>query len=307
MNEMVEIGQQRLVGEVIELWQDQATIQVYEDTTGRRPGDVVFGQGLALFVELGPGLIGQIFDGIQRPLSRLFETTGAFIQRGKAGVALSRERIWPFRPIAKTGQKVKGGEIIGEIRETERIIHHLMVPPDAEGLLVWIAPEGPYSLEDNLAVIEAHGQRRKIKFYQRWPVRKARPVKKRLCSDEPLFTGQRVIDFFFPLAKWGSAAIPGGFGTGKTVTQHQLSKWADADIIVYIGCGERGNEMTGVLTDFPKLIDPRSKQPLIQLSKELSLLPTLRYASSCQRGQYLYRNNHCRILSRHGLSRSSDG
>ncbi len=264
MNEMVEIGQERLVGEVIELWEDQATIQVYEDTTGLKPGDPIFGQGIPLFVELGPGLIGHIFDGIQRPLTSLYETSGSFIHRGKAAVALSREKVWPFKPQAKVGQKVLPGEIIGEVKETDRITHQVMVPPSLQGTLIWIAPEGPYSLEDRIALIEADGHQDEIRLYQRWPVRQPRPIKKRLRPEEPLFTGQRVIDFFFPLAKGGTAAIPGGFGTGKTVTQHQLSKWADADIIVYIGCGERGNEMTGVLTDFPRLLDPRTKQPLIQ-------------------------------------------
>lgn len=265
MNEMVEVGSERLVGEVIGLDGDTATIQVYEDTTGLKPGTEVYGQGMPLFAELGPGLIGHIFDGIQRPLTELKERWGDFIQRGKTGTALSREKVWQFTPSLKEGDAVDSGQILGTIQETEVIVHKALVPPDMAGVIKKIAGPGGLTLEETVAVIEAvDGRQVEIKLFHRWPVRQPRPYAGRLMPSEPLLTGQRVIDTFFPLAKGGTAAIPGGFGTGKTVTQHQLSKWADADVIIYIGCGERGNEMTGVLTDFPQLLDPRTKRPLIE-------------------------------------------
>ncbi len=265
MNEMVEVGDERLVGEVIGLDGDRATIQVYEDTTGLKPGTEIVGQGMPLFAELGPGLIGHIFDGIQRPLRELQELWGDFIRRGKTGTALSREKVWKFTPEAEAGEEVEPGQVIGLIQETEAVRHRMLVPPGVSGTLEKIAPEGNYTLEDTIAVVRQGGGRQEnIKLFHRWPVRKPRPYARRLMPSEPLLTGQRVIDTFFPLAKGGTAAIPGGFGTGKTVTQHQLSKWADADVIVYIGCGERGNEMTGVLTDFPQLLDPRTQRPLIE-------------------------------------------
>ncbi len=265
MNEMVEVGENRLVGEVIGLDDNVATVQVYEDTTGLRPGAKVFGQSIPLFAELGPGLIGQIFDGIQRPLNILKEQWGDFIKRGKTTVALSRDKVWRFEPLIEKGYTVSPGTIVGQVKETEAIIHKILVPPGISGILKDIAPTGNYTLEDTVAKIETKsGELKGLKMFHRWPVRQPRPCKKRFMPSIPLFTGQRVIDTFFPLAKGGTAAIPGGFGTGKTVTQHQLSKWADADIIIYIGCGERGNEMTGVLTDFPKLLDPRTQRPLIE-------------------------------------------
>lgn len=265
MNEMVLIGEEKLVGEVVELFRNGATIQVYEDTTGLAPGALVHGQGLPLFVELGPGIVGNIFDGTQRPLSVAYRDSGAFITRGKAVEALERDKPWAFTPKAKAGDAVPPGCVLGDVRETDHIAHRVMAPPDHGGKLVEIAPEGLYTLSEKVAVIEdASGERRDISLYCRWPVRRMRPYRERSFPSEPLFTGQRVVDFFFPLAKGGAAAIPGGFGTGKTITQHQLSKWADADIIVYIGCGERGNEMAGVLEDFPKLLDPRTNRPLIE-------------------------------------------
>ncbi len=265
MNEMVEVGTQRLVGEVIGLEGDTATIQVYEDTTGLRPGTEIIGQGMPLFAELGPGLIGHIFDGIQRPLTELQEKWGDFIQRGKVGSALSREEIWRFTPRLGQGEIVRSGQILGVVQETEAIEHKILIPPEVTGTIKKVAGPGNYTLEETIAVIETTGGRDiEIRLYHRWPVRVPRPYGKRQMPSEPLLTGQRVIDTFFPLAKGGTAAIPGGFGTGKTVTQHQLSKWADADVIVYIGCGERGNEMTGVLTDFPQLLDPRTQRPLIE-------------------------------------------
>ncbi len=265
MNEMVEVGEERLAGEVIGLEKGIATIQVYEDTTGIQPGTPIFGQGLPLFVELGPGLVGEIFDGIQRPLKVLRERWGDFIHRGKIGTALPREKVWSFEPILKAGDDVSPGQRLGKVPESKGVDHFILVPVEVKGRLKWIANGGSYTLDDVIAEIESHqGQTYRIKLYHRWPVRKLRPYKERLMPSEPLITGQRVIDTFFPLAKGGTAAIPGGFGTGKTVTQHQLSKWADADIIVYIGCGERGNEMTGVLVDFPQLLDPRTQRPLIE-------------------------------------------
>lgn len=265
MNEMVVIGDENLVGEVIELYEDRATIQVYEDTTGLKPGTPVYSQGLPLFVELGPGIIGHIFDGIQRPLSVMYRDSGPFITKGKAAGALGRHKTWYFTPKIGVGEKVHAGQVIGEVTETDRIIHRIMIPPNVNGRLLEIVPEGSYTIDEKIALLEDEkGTIREIKLHQKWPVRQIRPYQKRIPPDEPLFTGQRVIDFLFPLAKGGTAAIPGGFGTGKTITQHQLSKWVDADIIVYIGCGERGNEMAGVLMDFPKLLDPHSGRPLIE-------------------------------------------
>lgn len=265
MNEMVVIGEEKLLGEVIELYGDQATIQVYEDTTGLKPGTSVHGQGLPLFTELGPGIVGHVFDGIQRPLSVMYQDSGPFIRRGKAGAVLNRDKAWAFKPKTGSGERVSPGQVIGDVEETDRVVHRIMVPPNLSGRLLEIAPEGIYTIEEKIALLEDEkGETQEIKLYQKWPVRRIRPYQKRILPSEPLFTGQRVIDFFFPLAKGGTAAIPGGFGTGKTITQHQLSKWVDADIIVYIGCGERGNEMAGVLMDFPKLLDPRTGRPLIE-------------------------------------------
>lgn len=265
MNEMVVIGEERLLGEVVELYRDGATIQVYEDTTGLQPGIFVYGQGLPLFVELGPGIVGHIFDGAQRPLSVAYRKTGPFVARGKGSEALERNKVWGFTPTVRSGETVTPGQVIGEVRETGHIVHRVMVPPGLEGQLLEMAQEGLYTVEERIGLLEdGKGNRHEIRLCHRWPVRRIRPYRQRVLANEPLFTGQRVIDFFFPLAKGGTAAIPGGFGTGKTIAQHQLSKWADADIIVYIGCGERGNEMAGVLEDFPKLLDPRSGRPLIE-------------------------------------------
>ncbi len=265
MNELVEVGEQRLVGEVISLEADSATIQVYEDTTGIRPGDRVEGQGLPLYVELGPGLMGGIFDGIQRPLTQLREQWGDFIHRGRTGASLSKDKVWEFSPEVEQGSSVSPGTCLGVVPETQSVAHRILVPPHLSGTIERVVPEGTYTLDDVIAVVlTGSGQRQEITLCQRWPVRKVRPSAERLVPSEPLVTGQRVIDTFFPLARGGTAAIPGGFGTGKTVTQHQLTKWTDADIIVYIGCGERGNEMTGVLVDLPQLVDPRTGRPLIE-------------------------------------------
>ena len=265
MNELVAVGPEKLLGEVVELYRDGATVQVFEDTTGLKPTAPVQGLGLPLFVELGPGMIGRIFDGTQRPLATAASETNAFISRGKTMEALDRNRPWNFIPSVVAGEVVSSGQIIGRVQETEHLPHFVMIPPDRSGRILDIVSEGLRTLEEPIArLIDNRGMIHDLLLYHRWPVRTLRPYRERLIPDEPLFTGQRVVDFFFPLAKGGTAAIPGGFGTGKTITQHQLSKWADADIIVYIGCGERGNEMAGVLQDFPRLLDPRSNRPLIE-------------------------------------------
>ncbi len=265
MGEMVEVGEDRLIGEVIGLEHEMAVIQVYEDTTGLKPGAVVRGEGLPLNVELGPGLIGEIFDGIQRPLAVLRDRWGDFIRRGRSGTALSREKVWQFSPEAETGRSVRPGDLLGTVAETPSVLHKVLVPPGMGGKILHVVPRGGYTMDDPIAELESpSGRRFKMRLFHRWPVRRPRPYRSRPLSREPLLTGQRVIDTFFPVTKGGTAAIPGGFGTGKTITQHQLAKWADADITVYIGCGERGNEMTDVLEDFPRLLDPRTGRPLIE-------------------------------------------
>jgi V/A-type H+-transporting ATPase subunit A len=265
MYEVVEVGEERLIGEVIELNEDVATIQVYEDTSGVKPGDPVQGQGAPLSVEIGPGLVGRIFDGMQRPLTVLAEATGAFIGRGVSVTALDRERVWTFTPKLKEGDTVQGGEILGAVPETLAIEHRVLVPPHVKGELTELAPPGEYTLNDIIARVRPEkGGDIPLYLWHRWPVRRVRPYRERLLPAEPLITGQRVMDTLFPLAKGGAAAIPGGFGTGKTVTQHQLSKWCAADVIVYVGCGERGNEMTGILTELPNLYDPRTGHALME-------------------------------------------
>jgi V/A-type H+-transporting ATPase subunit A len=262
--EMVFVGEERLVGEVIELAADRATLQVYEDTTGLRPGEPVFGSGLPLHVELGPGLLGSIFDGIQRPLETLRARTGDFIGRGVEARALDPERRWAFEPAGRAGQDLEPGSCIGVVRESSQIAHRILVPPGASGRVEELAPTGAYPIDHVVARVRSRaGAVSELTLSQRWPVRRPRPVRERLAPSIPLITGQRIIDALFPLAKGGTAAIPGGFGTGKTVTEQNLVKWADADVIVFVGCGERGNEMTGVLTDLPRLEDPRTGEPLI--------------------------------------------
>jgi V/A-type H+-transporting ATPase subunit A len=264
MSALVWIGEKRLVGEVIGLVEDQATIQVYEDTTGIKPGDPIFVSGLPLYVELGPGLLGRIFDGIQRPLETLAAHGGDFIGRGTSAEPLDRNKRWTFSPALATGRLVHGGEILGTVPETDSIEHRALVPPDVSGTLTWLADAGSYTLADPVALVERDGKVHELRLFHRWPVRRGRPFRTRWAPAAPLLTGQRVIDAFFPLARGGTAAIPGGFGTGKTVTQHNLAKWAAAQVIVYIGCGERGNEMTGVLTELPQLEDPRTGRPLLE-------------------------------------------
>jgi len=264
MLEVVEIGEEHLVGEVIGLEFDIITIQVYEETSGLRPGAPVYGTGMPLSVELGPGLLQSIFDGIQRPLPVLEMRTGAFIGRGIKATPLYRKQKWAFTPRAKVGDVVQGGAILGVVQETPLIEHRIMVPPDISGKLTWVAPEGEYTIEEPIARLEMDGSKRELTMFHRWPVRRPRPYRRRLPPNELLITGQRVLDTFFPLAKGGAAAIPGGFGAGKTVAQHQIAKWSDADVVVYVGCGERGNEMTEVLQEFPHLTDPRSGHPLME-------------------------------------------
>jgi len=264
MMELVEIGDDRLIGEIIELDQDRATIQVYESTTGLKPGSYIYGSGIPLSVELGPGLIGNIYDGIQRPLKAISEHSGNFIHKGVKVRPLDGQKKWPFSPAVSEGDQVGAGSILGVVRETPLFEHRILTPVDIEGTVEFIQPEGEYSIDEPIAWIRTLQGSCPVRMVHRWPVRLARPYLRRLMPEEPLITGQRVIDTFFPIAKGGTAGIPGGFGTGKTITQHQLSKWCDADIIVYIGCGERGNEMTGVLMDFPKLMDLKRGRPLME-------------------------------------------
>jgi len=262
MFDVVRIGEMGLVGEIIRLEGDTAQIQVYEDTTGLRPGEKIVNTNKPLSVQLGPGLLKSIYDGIQRPLDVLREESGDFISRGKIIPALDQKKNWDFVPVKKKGDQVAPGEIIGEVQETPLIKHKIMIPPNVSGELVEIS-EGQYTVNDNVAAVK-NGKTIDIGLSSWWTVRIPRPVLKKLPPEEPLITGQRVIDTFFPVAKGGTAAIPGPFGSGKTVIQQQLAKWADSEIIVYIGCGERGNEMCEVLTEFPKLIDPKSKRPLME-------------------------------------------
>jgi len=264
MYEVVKVGELSLVGEIIRLEGDRAYIQVYEETSGIGPGDKVVATGELLAVELGPGLLKQIYDGIQRPLPALREQTGDFIKRGAAAPALPRDVKWEFTPSVKPGEKVEPGDIVGVVPETELITHRVLVPPWVKGEVSEIY-EGKFTVDDVIARVKTDaGEEVELKLAHRWPVREPRPYKARLDPITPLLTGQRIIDTFFPIAKGGTAAIPGGFGTGKTVTQHQLAQWADANIIVYIGCGERGNEMTEMLERFPKLTDPRTGRPLME-------------------------------------------
>lgn len=263
MMEMVHVGKQKLVGEVIGITDDLTTIQVYEETTGLKPGDPVAGTGAPMNVLLGPGIIDNIFDGIERPLKAIEEQAGAFINRGATVSSLDDQKLWNVTLKVKAGDKVCGGQIYATLPETPIIEHRLMVHPDLCGEIVKVMPDGEYKIFDTIAVLKDDtGTEHNLTLCQQWPIRTARPVKERLAPTVPLITGQRVIDTLFPIAKGGTAAIPGGFGTGKTMTQHQLAKWCDADIIIYVGCGERGNEMSQVLEEFSELIDPKSQRPM---------------------------------------------
>ncbi len=262
--EMVLVGDDNLVGEVIGLTKDLTTIQVYEETSGLKPGDKVTSTGNAISVTLAPGIISNIFDGIERPLDKIAEQSGAFISRGVSVDSLDKEKLWDVHITVKKGDKISGGTIIAEVPETRAIVHKSMVPPDVSGEVISVKKDGKYTISDTIVTIKTDdGKTKDLSLTQKWPIRVPRPTIKRYAADRPLITGQRILDTLFPIAKGGTAAIPGGFGTGKTMTQHQLAKWCDADIIVYIGCGERGNEMTEVLEDFSKLVDPKSGNPLL--------------------------------------------
>jgi V/A-type H+-transporting ATPase subunit A len=265
MLELVRVGEVRLVGETIKLAGESAIIQVYEDTTGIAPGDNIYGSGSPLSVELGPGLIGTIYDGIQRPLEHIRNLSGSFIERGISLPSLDRDRKWRFRPAAlKTGQEVRAGMVLGTVQETEGVEHRILCPPGLGGTLKSLAGEGDYTVSEPIGAVRNGIGETPLYLMHRWPIRTPRPIRERLPVSHPLITGQRVIDTLFPVALGGTVAIPGGFGTGKTMTQHAIAKWCDASIIVYIGCGERGNEMTDVLTEFPKLIDPRTGRSLME-------------------------------------------
>ena len=263
MFDVVRVSEQKLIGEIIEMHGDRASIQVYEETSGLGPGEKVESTGMPLSVELGPGLIGSIFDGIQRPLERIMEVSGTNLERGVDVPKLDREKKWHFTPAVAVGDTVKFGDTLGTVDETHIVKHKIMAPKGADGVVADIK-EGDFSLEDTVCTVRTEKGDMPVSLMQRWPVRVGRPYKKKLSPDIPLVTGQRVIDTFFPIAKGGVAAVPGPFGSGKTVVQHQLAKWAAADIIVYIGCGERGNEMTDVLNEFPELRDPRTGSSLME-------------------------------------------
>ncbi|NOZ21834.1 MAG: V-type ATP synthase subunit A [Planctomycetes bacterium] len=264
MLDVVEVGGHGLIGEIIRLDEDVATIQVYENTTGLQPGDTVHGTGAPLSVRLGPGLIGNVYDGIQRPLRGLREKSGVFIRRGEKVSPLDEEKKWGFTPLVKIGDDVESGQIIGTVQESRMIEHRVLVPPSMRGGVTMIAEEGEYTINDVICRLSQKRQTVELTLCHNWPARKARPAREQKDLVAPLFTGQRVIDSLFPISKGGTAAIPGGFGTGKTMTQQALAKFCDADIIIYIGCGERGNEMTDVLLGFPELVDPRSGLPLME-------------------------------------------
>lgn len=263
VREMVMVGEKKLIGEIISLEKGLGTIQVYEETSGLRIGEKVQGTERPLSLKLGPGIIGNIFDGIERPLSKIYEKGFKFIPEGMGLISIDERKSWDVEIMVKPGDILKPGKIFANVQETSMVVHKVMVPPGIKGKVVSAVKSGSYTISDTLVVLNEKGKEYELKMYQEWPVRQARPVAQRMPIEKLLVTGQRVIDTFFPLAKGGTAGIPGGFGTGKTIAQHQLAKWSDADIIVYIGCGERGNEMTEVLEDFPKLKDPNTDNPLM--------------------------------------------
>ena len=264
MSEMVYVGQENLVGEVISLKKDATTVQVFEETSGLKPGETVTASGDAISVTLGPGILDNIFDGIQRPLSVIAEQSGKYISRGMQVSSLDTEKLWDVHMTITEGMEVYGGTIIAEVPETASIVHKSMVPPNLHGTIKSVVSDGKYNITQTLAVLTLEdGTEYPLKLAQKWPIRIPRPTSKRYPASKPLVTGQRILDTLFPIAKGGTAAVPGGFGTGKTMTQHQIAKWSDADIIIYIGCGERGNEMTQVLEDFSKLHDPKTGNALM--------------------------------------------
>lgn len=307
MMEMVYVGDKRLVGEVIRMSKGETTIQVYEETTGLRPGDVVIGTGAPMNVLLGPGIMDNIFDGIERPLAAIEEATGsAFISRGVSVPSLDEQKQWNVHITVKKGDKLSGGDIYATLPETRIIEHRVLVPPTLSGEVIKVMPDGKYRLHDTVAVIrDDNGDSHELTLCQKWPIKTPRPVKAKLPADIPLITGQRVIDTLLPISKGGTAAIPGGFGAGKTMTQHQLAKWCDADIIIYIGCGERGNEMSQVLQEFKELIDPKSGRPMTDrtvLIANTSNMPVAAREASIYTGITLaeyYRDMgyHCAIMA----------
>ena len=307
MMEMVYVGDKRLVGEVIRMSKGETTIQVYEETTGLRPGDIVVGTGAPMNVLLGPGIMDNIFDGIERPLAAIEEETGsAFISRGVSVPSLDDKKQWDVHITVKKGDKLSGGDIYATLPETRIIEHRVLVPPTLSGEVIKVMPDGKYKIHDTVAVIKsADGNTHDLTLCQTWPIKTPRPVKAKLPADIPLITGQRVIDTLLPISKGGTAAIPGGFGAGKTMTQHQLAKWCDADIIIYIGCGERGNEMSQVLQEFKELIDPKSGRPMTDrtvLIANTSNMPVAAREASIYTGITLaeyYRDMgyHCAIMA----------
>ena len=263
MYDVVRVSDEQLTGEIIEMHGDQASIQVYEETSGLGPGAPVVSTGVPMSVELGPGLIGSIYDGIQRPLEEIMKISGNNLKRGIQVYSLDRDKTWEFKPAVKAGDEVEAGDIVGTVQETEIVEQRIMVPFGIKGTVADIKT-GSFTVDEPVCRVETEDGIKEIKLMQTWPVRRNRPYKEKLQPDKPLVTGQRVIDMFFPIAKGGTAAVPGPFGSGKTVIQHQLAKWAEADIVIYIGCGERGNEMTDVLNEFPELIDPKTGKSLMQ-------------------------------------------
>lgn len=263
VREMVMVGDKKLLGEVISIDGNVGTIQVYEETEGLKVGEKILPTDMALSLTLGPGMIGNIFDGIQRPLKAIEEISGSFISEGIGLISIDLEKLWEVDILIKEGEYLEAGQVYAKVKESDLIEHRLLVPPGVKGEAKNVVSSGLYNIQKTVATINVGGNEIELKLHQKWPVRIPRPVMERKPIDKLLITGQRVLDVFFPIAKGGTAALPGGFGTGKTMTQHQLAKWSDADIIVYIGCGERGNEMTEVLEDFPKLIDPKSNKPLM--------------------------------------------
>ncbi|MEF2575005.1 MAG: V-type ATP synthase subunit A, partial [Eisenbergiella sp.] len=264
MSEMVYVGSEKLVGEVIRLSPELATIQVFEETSGLKPGELLYPTGATLSVTLAPGIVSNIFDGIERPLAEIEKKSGKYIDRGFSMDSLDTQKKWQTKMCVKPGERVSGGTIIAEVPETPAITHKVMIPPDMEGIVETVVPDGEYTINDTLVTLmKPDDNVVSLTMTQKWPIRVPRPNAKRYPASRPLVTGQRILDTLFPIAKGGTAAIPGGFGTGKTMTQHAIAKWSDADLIVYIGCGERGNEMTEVLEDFSKLIDPKSGNPMM--------------------------------------------
>mgnify|MGYP005852817533 CR=1 FL=1 len=303
MFDVVRVSDKRLVGEIIEMRGDKASIQVYEETAGLGVGEPVETTGQPLSVELGPGLIESIFDGIQRPLDRIRDITGNNITRGVEVVALDRGKKWKFTPVKKPGDSVTAGDIIGLVQETPAVEHRIMVPINIgktydEVFVIEDIKEGEFAITENIAVIRrGNGEKIPLQMMQKWPVRVGRPYREKLPPEIPLITGQRVIDTLFPVVKGGTACIPGPFGSGKTVTQHQLAKWSDTEIVVYIGCGERGNEMTDVLIEFPHLKDPRTGEPLMKRT----VLIHIGHAYGSQGSVYIYGNYNSRIFQGYGV------